>query len=209
MKIFKLYYQKQFIFILTLSFALSVQRINLPPENFDKWNNLQSNHTWIGWTEYGGYPICKAVRTLPFNIDNISIAIEDKRNYPNIFKRITQVRLYEEDVLHIYLDMPFPISSRDYIVKYEYIEKNNQKNYKFFSVDHPKTIEFKGAIKLPNAGGEWILNPLNSNSTQVTYIWNGELLGDFPNWALTNAWKTQGTEVLDWLNSALKRNNNQ
>ena len=88
------------------------------PENFDNWIKLQSNHTWIGWAEYDGFPICKAVRTLPFNIDNISIAIEDKRNYPNIFERITQVRLYEKDVLHIYLDMPFPISSRDYIVKY-------------------------------------------------------------------------------------------
>ena len=208
MKIFKLDYQKQFILFLTLSFLFSVERIDLPPENFDNWIKLQSNHTWIGWAEYDGFPICKAVRTLPFNIDNISIAIEDKKNYPNIFERITQVRLYEKDVLHIYLDMPFPISSRDYIVKYEYIEKNNQKNYKFFSVDHQKTIEFKDAIRLPNAGGEWILIPLNANSTEVSYIWNGELLGDFPNWALTNAWKTQGTEVLDWLNSALNRNNN-
>ena len=57
-------------------------------------------------------------------------------------------------------------------------------------------------IRLINAAGEWRLHSLNESHTEVTYIWNGELLGDFPNWALTRAWETQGNEVLNWLNEA-------
>jgi hypothetical protein len=45
---------------------------------------------------------------------------------------------------------------------------------------------------------------LDDKNTEVTYTWNGELLGDFPNWALTRAWETQGEEVLTWLKDALK-----
>ena len=48
-------------------------------------------------------------------------------------------------------------------------------------------IESEKIIELPNG------------TTQIEYIWNGELLGDFPSWALKMAWKEQGTEVLNWL----------
>ena len=193
--------------LLIISSAYSIQKIKLPPINYTDWAILKSDDTWVGWTELDGFPICKAKKIIPFNIKAVAHAIEDKQNYPLIFERITQVNLYEEDIIHIYLDMPFPISSRDYIVQYYYSEKNGIISYKFFSVKHPNTIIYPDAIRLPNAGGEWTLKPLNDKSTEVTYIWNGELLGDFPDWALTRAWTTQGSEVLNWLNEFLERNN--
>ena len=197
---------KKLIFLLfILSTAYSVKKIKLPPHNYTNWSILQSNDIWVGWTEFDGFPICKATKILPYNIKIVSHAIEDKENYPQIFERITHVKLYEEDIIHIYLDMPFPILSRDYIVEYIYSENNGIIKYEFYSVIHPNTITYTDAIRLPNAGGEWILKPLNDNSTEVTYIWNGELLGDFPDWALTRAWSTQGSEVLNWLNEFLKK----
>jgi hypothetical protein len=45
---------------------------------------------------------------------------------------------------------------------------------------------------------------LNNKQTEVTYIWNGELLGDFPDWALKEAWTKQGNEVLTWLQESLE-----
>jgi len=195
------------IFINTIGF--SVEKINLPQDNYKDWQILQDDETWIEWTNFENYPICRAERILNHKIESISKAIEDKQNYTNIFDRITQVKLYEEDIIHIYLDMPFPISSRDYIVKYEFEEKDHKKIYNYYSVNHPNSIRFPDSIRLPNAGGKWILEPMQNDSTKVTYIWNGELLGDFPDWALTNAWILQGTEVLDWLNSALNRTKNK
>lgn len=200
-------YHKFIFFLFIISTVFSVQKINLPPINYTDWVILKSDDTWVGWTELDGFPICKAKKIIPYNIKTVAHAIEDKQNYPLIFDRITQVNLYEEDIIHIYLDMPFPISSRDYIVQYYYSEINGIISYKFFSVEHPNSVDYPNAIRLPNAGGEWILKPLNDKTTEVAYVWNGELLGDFPDWALTRAWVTQGSEVLDWLNEFLERKN--
>ena len=43
------------------------------------------------------------------------------------------------------------------------------------------------------------------NQTEITYTWNGELLGDFPDWALTRAWEQQGSEVIAWLKEAIDK----
>ena len=191
--------------LIFFSFNIATEKINLPSNNFNNWEILQTDETWIGWTTFENYPICKAERIFKHNNNMISNAIEDKKNYPKIFDRITQVLLYEKDIIHIYLDMPFPISSRDYIVKFELSETKNLKEYYFYSVNHPKSIQFDDSVRLPNAGGKWVIEKLSENKTKVTYMWNGELLGDFPDWALTTAWTAQGEEVLDWLNSSLNR----
>jgi len=49
---------------------------------------------------------------------------------------------------------------------------------------------------------------LGVNKTKITYAWNGELLGNFPDFGLEKAWITQGTEVLNWLNEALLNKDN-
>ena len=42
-------------------------------------------------------------------------------------------------------------------------------------------------------------NLLTNGNTLIEYIWIGEVLGDFPSWALKIAWKEQGYEVFTWL----------
>ena len=111
--------------------GFTTEKINLPPNNYTNWIILQNEKTWIGWTEFENYPICKAEQILNHSFDKVSKAIHNKQNYPNIFERITQVKLYEKDIIHIYLDMPFPISSRDYIVKYEMSETDKSKEFYF------------------------------------------------------------------------------
>ena len=59
-------------------------------------------------------------------------------------------------------------------------------------------------MRLVNAGGKWKLESINNNLTKVTYIWNGEMLGNFPSWGLKRAWSKQGNEVLRNLKETLK-----
>ena len=59
-------------------------------------------------------------------------------------------------------------------------------------------------VRLINAFGKWELSPTNENETLLVYTWNGELLGDFPEFALKRAWKTQGNEIIHWIKDALK-----
>jgi len=189
-----LYITSLFLFVL-YGHALSVE----PLHNVENWNVLQDKKIWIGWAEEGDVPWCKAQTTFPFSMDKIAEILEDKANYPNVFKRIETTTMLEPEIVHIMLDMPFPIASRDYIVKYTTHLTGNNLLYQFRAVKHEKATLMKSYIRLVNAAGEWRLSPVNNNETKVIYTWNGELLGDFPDWALPRAWKTQGNEVLNWL----------
>ena len=100
--------------------------------------------------------------------------------------------------------MPFPFYGRDYIVSYTQFQEENDIVYRFTAVENSGISVHEDYVRLIHAAGEWRLHSLDSSSTEVTYIWNGELLGNFPEWALSRAWETQGDEVLTWLKEAVK-----
>ena len=167
------------------------------------WENLQSGAISISWCTYDNFPISRAETVLNHSIDRISMAIQDLDHYPDIFDRVTKTNRLETDVVQIVLDMPFPFDGRDYIVKYNIENLDDRWVFIFTAVDHPKGTLDSDHVRLPNAAGIWILTALEPNKTKVIYAWNGELLGNFPDFGLTRAWVTQGNEVLNWLNETL------
>lgn len=170
------------------------------------WELLQREIVKIEWASYNDFPVSRAEAVLNHNINLISLKIENIENYPIIFKRVTETKRLDTNIIQVVLDLPFPFAGRDYVVEFnKIIQENGTWIFKFSSVNHPAAKLKKGHIRLPNATGIWILEPISLNSTKVIYIWNGELLGNFPNIALTKAWTTQGTEVLTWLDLAVKK----
>ena len=189
-----------FISSLNLIYALDLSGINSNQE----WKTLQYNNVSIKPTQYLGFPICRAETILPLSLITISAIIENVENYPNVFLRVTKTRVLEDDVVHIMLDMPFPFSGRDYIIKYIKHKFSSAWTFRFSAVEHVQAPPEKGHVRLIHAAGEWKLTAINDHETNVSYTWNGELLGDFPNWALDRAWKTQGNEMMEWLNDELQ-----
>ena len=176
----------------------------IPPSSYSNWEKLQDHPIWIGWTDYGKFQWCRASSTIPASIEDVQKIIEDKENYPKVFKRIEKTTVLSDGSVHIILDMPFPFSGRDYIVSYTQFQEKNDIVYRFTSIEDSGIPVHKDYVRLIHAAGEWRLHSLDSMSTEVTYIWNGELLGDFPDWALTRAWETQGQEVHKWLKDAVE-----
>ena len=172
-------------------------------ESLNNWIVLQNDATWIGWTDHSGFPVCQTRATFPYPMKKISNIIEDIENYPNVFKRITMARILDDDIAHVVLDMPFPFSSRDYIIQFVMDKSHTYWIFNFKAVTHNDAPVNDKYVRLLNAAGEWLIKPVSNNETAVAYTWNGELLGDFPSWALPRAWKTQGNEIIDWLNEAL------
>ena len=179
-------------------------KIILPDENNENWKVINTKKAWVGSKGYKGVDWCRAKGILNAPIEEVRNIIEDKKNYPNVFKRIDEIQILTDEIVYIALDMPFPFSGRDYIIKYTKLQDNNDLIYRFAAVPDSEVPIQKDYVRLLHAAGEWHLHSLNSKSTEVTYIWNGELLGDFPNWALTRAWKTQGQEVMTWLKEAVE-----
>ena len=173
-------------------------------ESATDWNIIQKNEIEIRWTTYDGYPICQATSVLPFSIESISSIIEDVSNYPKVFKRIHKTNILEKDIIHVMLDMPFLLSDRDYVIKYKKYKTPDNWEFTFSPVKHINAPLDKKYVRLVNAAGKWKLISKGDNQTSVSYTWNGELLGDFPNFALERAWKTQGNEIIHWINDALE-----
>jgi hypothetical protein len=189
-----------FISSLNLIYALDLSGLNSNQE----WKTLQNNDVSIKTTQYLVFPICRAETILSLPLKTISAIIENVENYPNVFLRVTKTRVLEDDVVHIMLDMPFPFSGRDYIIKYIKHKFSSAWTFRFSAVEHVQAPPEKGHVRLIHAAGEWKLTAINDHETNVSYTWNGELLGDFPNWALDRAWKTQGNEMMEWLNDELQ-----
>ena len=175
-------------------------------DTLSHWETLQTGAINVAWRDYHGFPISRAETTLNHPIETISNAIQDLDHYPDIFDRVTETKRLEPDVVQIILDMPFPFDGRDYVVKYTIENQNNYWVFSYSAVDHPNGRLGSQYVRLPNAAGIWILTKINESQTKIVYAWNGELLGEFPEFGLTRAWVTQGTEVLNWLDESLNEN---
>tara|TARA_Y100001970_G_scaffold284542_2_gene402140 strand:+ start:748 stop:1347 length:600 start_codon:yes stop_codon:yes gene_type:complete len=183
-----------------LIFSLDLRDI----ENIKKWNRLQDQPVMIEWCVFQNFPISKAEAILNHNIHSIAQAIQDLDNYPNIFDRVTRTHQLGENIVHIILDMPFPFEGRDYIVKYSTNKKPGYWMFSYSSFEDNIPLE-QDHVRLPNAAGVWILYQISKDTTKVIYAWNGQLLGNFPDFGLEKAWITQGTEVLNWLDRAMNK----
>ena len=173
-------------------------------DSIKNWSIIQKKVIQIRWTDYEGYPICQTTSVLPFSMESISSIIEDVENYPSVFKRIHKTNTLEKDIVHVMLGMPLFLSNRDYVIQYIKSKNQNTWEFTFNAVKHIDAPEKNNYVRLVNAAGKWKLVPKNKNETTVSYTWNGELLGDFPSFALKRAWRTQGNEIIHWLNDALE-----
>ena len=190
-----------FLLIIMQSFGLGLDLKDI--NQLNNWIILQEKPVKVDWLSYEGFPIGRAEKLIEHNLNEIAEIIEDTDQYPTVFKRVTETKRLDSNIVHVMLDMPFPFSGRDYVIKYSSEKDENIWKFSFYAFDHPEGTLRPGVVRLDNAAGIWILKGLPNNKTMVTYAWHGELLGNFPDFGLNKAWITQGTEVLTWLDKAL------
>ena len=176
---------------------------SIPEINSNKWNLLQENNINISY-QWDKFPWCMSTIQIESSIDEILLQIENIDNYQNIFDTVDFSKEYNDNVVHIVLDMPGIFADRDYVVKFnKYIDKD-EIVYEFNSITNHNIKINDNYVRLINAAGQWRLKSINNKLTKVTYIWNGEMLGNFPSWGLKRAWLRQGNEVLGNLKETLK-----
>jgi len=175
----------------------------MPSKDFDGWNLLQDSHINIGYIQKD-FPWCKASINLPYTVDEILVVVENVNGYKEILHSVLYSKKDENDIAHIRINYPFPFTDREYIVKFNKIIDDNDIVYAFSTNDKLNENIDPDYIRLINAKGEWRLSPINESLTEVSYMWNGELRGDFPSWSLSKAWLRHGNEVLGSLRDKLE-----
>ena len=191
---------------LLISYLLSISLFGqIPPKDFSSWEILQDEKIWIG-NYFDEFPWCKAKIILPYSIEDILFVVEDVNNYDKVLDSVIYSTKDDNNIAHIRIDYPFPFTDREYIVKFQRLVEDKDIVYAFASNAGLNQNIDSNYIRLINAKGEWRLSPVTDNQTEVSYLWNGELRGDFPSWALSKAWVKHGNEVLSNLSDKLKEN---
>ena len=191
--------------VLFIAFLSILQaKIILPPGNLENWEILHDEKIWVGWKHSEGIDWCRSESILEAPISDIRKIVEDKGNYPKIIKSIESTQIISDEIVYIVVDMPFPFASRDYVVKYIKEEVGDDFIYSYYAVIHPDAPSNNNYVRLIRSSGEWRLRSVDSTHTAFTYTWNGELLGNFPDWALPRAWKEQGIEVITGFQKAVE-----
>ncbi len=197
----KIYINKIIFFIII---NISFMQV-IPNYEHKEWEILVNNDIWIGWTDYKKFDWVRSKITLNNSIDDVLSVLDDHKNYQNTFEKIIKCEVNSDNYVYIVVDLPFPFTNRDYVVVYKDFFDKDHFVYQYYSQEHEDFPLQNDNIRLPNAAGEWRLIPINDNTTKVIYTWNGEFLGDFPDWALTKAWSTQGQYLLNSIKEELQK----
>ena len=88
-------------------------QLDIPGHSSQGWTTIQDKDIWIGYKKIDNVTWCRAKTIFPYSIEKIVPLIEDKRNYVNVFKRLTVSDILEDEIVYIRLDMPFFLSDRD------------------------------------------------------------------------------------------------
>ena len=176
---------------------------SIPHAESASWNVIQNDNIHISY-HWHEFPWCKATIEIDSSIDDILGKIENINEYQNMFDTVTFSKEYENNVVHIILDIPSFFANRDYVVKFIKYNEDDNIIYEFKSIKNSTIDLNEDYVRLINAAGQWRLKSINNKLTKVTYIWNGEMLGNFPSWGLKRAWLKQGNEVLSNLKENLK-----
>jgi len=174
----------------------------------ETWHILQTDSIYIKY-KHEKFPICSASITIDEIINNVLAVIEDIKNYKIFFDSIIISEINDNDEVRLAIDMPFPFSDRDYTVKFSKIKDNLDIHFLYHPVNSNSYPQDQDFIRLINAQGGWYINYIDSLHTDVKYIWNGEMLGNFPEWAYNKAWIKQGNEIMSNLYDEVKRRKNK
>ena len=177
--------------ILFISFLFS----SIPSHSYDEWEVIQNENIWIAYTQTD-FTWCKSRSTFNNSLEEILAVVEDVENYYIIFDSIVSSSRNKDDIIHIMVDYPIPLSDRDYVVKFQKILEDQTSIYRFHSDPNFDVPINEDYFRLSNAAGEWRLIELKNGNIEVSYTWNGELKGMLPLWIYKRAWLKQGNEIM-------------
>ncbi len=159
------------------------------------WDLLDSSPVRIECTEVSGQPWCRSVGVIAAPIDQVASAMEDMASQSDVFEAVSQIDVLGDDTYRVVLDFPGMFSDRDYVAHFTKRVEGEARIYAWEPVTHPKAPEVDGIVRLSRMAGEWRLEPAGTG-TKATYLWQAELMGSFPSWALSTARKKAGNEAL-------------
>lgn len=180
---------------LGLSLVLSSALAAVPGEAAT-WSVVRDDIVRVECTTVAGEPWCRSVGTISAGIDAVDQTLSQiELSYVRFDKLLSATKL-DAATRHVTIDYPSILADRDYVAEYSRRVVKGQRIIAWEARDHPAAPEVAGVVRLTEFAGEWRLEPAGAH-TRVWYVWHADPAGDFPDWALPQAYKNTGFEVLD------------
>ena len=166
-----------------------------PPGPAAEWSVVRDDSVRVECTTVGGEPWCRSVGTVSASIDAVDQTLSQiEQSYVRFDKLLSATRL-DAATRHVTIDYPSILADRDYVARYSRRLEQGQRVIAWEAVEHPAAPEVPGVVRLTDFAGEWRLEAVGAH-TRVHYLWQADPAGDFPDWALPQAFKNTGHEVI-------------
>jgi regulatory protein YycH of two-component signal transduction system YycFG len=122
--------------------------------------------------------------------------LDNVNDYPNWQDNCDYAKVIEQQSPNVqyeryYTDTPWPITDRDLVMKMVK-EKNKNGSIKYIRTNAPDKFPLdKDFMRIQEAGGEWLLEPLSEHQSKLTYQFYADPGGSLPAW-LVNSFIVQG-----------------
>ena len=134
--------------------------------------------------------------TVPASAESVFRLLSDFSRYSEIFSHevasATVVASTDRfSVLHLVWDMPFPISNRDALVRYQ-ADRCPDGGYRIYWLQEPTDANIPvNGIRIREVEGETVIRADGAARCAVTYTYYGELGGRLPGWMKEHAWRKE------------------
>lgn len=186
----------------TLLLSLIATSAYALPSGDAKWDTLDSAPAKVECTTSSSTTWCRSQGVLKVDSAVVASTLESFHKQVEVFEAVIEMNELEKGLLHVVLDYPMPFDDRDYVARFTPSKEGDVTLYRWVPETHPAAPVTNNRVRLTQMEGEWRITPMG-DETLVQYTWQGDVGGNFPNWALPKARAVTGGTVLADLAQAL------
>jgi|GEM_PF-1478358 len=149
-------------------------------------------------------PWMQGTAVIDGNYDELFESLRTFSSYSRYFhEHVSAADILQQDAdaafVYIVWPLPFPMSNRDAVVKYESNIDRTSKTavISWSGANHEK--DPKRALRIEQVAGKTELKEVASGKTEIRYTYFGDLGGDLPQWIKTRAWREEPVYYIERL----------
>jgi hypothetical protein len=157
----------------------------------------------------GGVTVVRGTTELPLSLDAVRGVLLDLERFPEWIRSLAVwtvlTRGPVEAIVYGRHDLPWPLSDRDYTVRYTWRSEAERFALEARSTAEAGPAPAPGVVRLTAVHSTWEVERLGPERCRVTYTYNGDLGGAVPRFVEEAGWRREARELFQGLATAVRR----
>jgi hypothetical protein len=157
----------------------------------------------------GGVTIVRGTTELGHSLEAIRRVLLDLERFPAWIPSLSAWKVLARGPAHAVVhgrhDLPWPLSDRDYTVRYTWQADTARVVLEARSTTEAGPAPEPGVVRLEAVHSIWEVEALDPQRARVTYTYNGDLGGGAPRFIQEAGWKREARQLFQGLDAAVRR----